>query len=186
MRGVVLAGLAVALWAKDPPPTFSRDVAPILYRQCAGCHHPGAVAPFSLVTYADASKRAALIATVTGHGFMPPWLPSRPRFQNERRLTPAEISTLQNWAATGAHSGNLVEAPPEPSFPEGWPLGTPGLAIRASNVSSVNRSLCPPTVPTSINASSSLCLPLRNDMSAPSTSGPVTLAWCTTPFYSRT
>lgn len=132
MRGVVLAGLAVALWAKDPPPTFSRDVAPILYRQCAGCHHPGAVAPFSLVTYADASKRAALIATVTGHGFMPPWLPSRPRFQNERRLTPAEISTLQNWAATGAHSGNLVEAPPEPSFPEGWPLGTPGLEAEMS------------------------------------------------------
>jgi len=108
MRGVVLAGLAVALWAKDPPPTFSRDVAPILYRQCAGCHHPGAVAPFSLVTYADASRRAALIATVTGHGFMPPWLPSRPRFQNERRLTPAEISSRHRLSPLSLKAGHWV------------------------------------------------------------------------------
>ena len=35
-------------------PTFTRDVAPILYKHCAVCHHAGQVAPFSLLTYADA------------------------------------------------------------------------------------------------------------------------------------
>src|SRR5580700_10258130 len=52
-------------------PTFARDVAPILYQHCAICHHPGEVAPFSLVTYQDAAKRAKLIATVTSTRYMP-------------------------------------------------------------------------------------------------------------------
>jgi len=34
-------------------PTFSRDVAPIIYAKCATCHHDGGEAPFSLATYAD-------------------------------------------------------------------------------------------------------------------------------------
>ena len=69
MRGVVLAGLAVALWAKDPPPTFSRDVAPILYRQCAGCHHPGAVAleaRFPEATRAAGRHGSALLKSSRG------------------------------------------------------------------------------------------------------------------------
>src|ERR1017187_2213951 len=41
----ILAGRRVST------PTFARDVAPILYRHCAICHHPGEVAPFSLLTY---------------------------------------------------------------------------------------------------------------------------------------
>ena len=46
-------------------PTFNKDVAPILFRNCATCHRPGEVAPFSLLTYQDAARRAALIAAVT-------------------------------------------------------------------------------------------------------------------------
>ena len=44
-------------------PTFNKDIAPILYENCATCHRPGEVAPFSLLTYQDAAKRASLIAT---------------------------------------------------------------------------------------------------------------------------
>jgi len=58
-----LALAAVPLWAAVP--TYSKDVAPILYAQCPLCHRPGEVAPFSLLTYQDASKRATLPATVT-------------------------------------------------------------------------------------------------------------------------
>src|SRR5262245_30621233 len=32
-------------------PTFSKDVAPILYRNCVTCHRPGEMAPMSLLTY---------------------------------------------------------------------------------------------------------------------------------------
>src|SRR5689334_16654117 len=84
MRLAVLASLAATLWGKAPDATFARDVAPILYRHCAVCHHAGAVAPFSLITYSDAAKRAALIARVTSQRYMPPWLPSAPHFKDER------------------------------------------------------------------------------------------------------
>ena len=40
--------------AKASVPTFSKDVAPILQKACQNCHHPGAIAPMSLLTYQDA------------------------------------------------------------------------------------------------------------------------------------
>lgn len=85
------------------------------------------MAPFSLLTYRDAAKRARLIATVTAKRSMPPWLPSEPHFQDERRLTQVEIATLARWAAAGAPEGNPAAAPQPPRFPEGWQLGTPDL-----------------------------------------------------------
>jgi hypothetical protein len=121
-----LAALLAAFWAAGgAPPTFSHDVAPILYRECAVCHRAGGVAPFSLLTYQDAAKRAGLIAAVTAKHFMPPWLPSAPRFQHERKLTAAEIALLGHWAAAGAPQGNPALAPKPPQFPEGWQLGKP-------------------------------------------------------------
>src|ERR1700693_2892379 len=61
--------------APSDPLTFSRDIAPILYQNCAVCHRDGGSAPFSLVTYQDAKKHAHQIAAVTSSRFMPPWLP---------------------------------------------------------------------------------------------------------------
>ena len=46
--------------------TYNRDIAPILFAHCAECHHPGEVAPFALLTYQDAKKRAEGLARVTG------------------------------------------------------------------------------------------------------------------------
>ena len=61
--------------AATRPVTFTRDIAPILYRNCAVCHRAGEVAPFPLLTYSDAAKRVALIAQVTSSRYMPPWKP---------------------------------------------------------------------------------------------------------------
>src|SRR5437870_12939293 len=33
--------------------TFAEDVAPILQEKCQRCHHPGTVAPMSLMTYEE-------------------------------------------------------------------------------------------------------------------------------------
>jgi mono/diheme cytochrome c family protein len=122
----ILAGRPVST------PTFARDVAPILYRHCAICHHPGEVAPFSLLTYQDAAKRAKLIATVTASRYMPPWQPEPGyvHFQGERRLRDAEIATLRRWAEAGAPQGVPAQLPPVPHYPEGWQLGTPDMTIR--------------------------------------------------------
>jgi mono/diheme cytochrome c family protein len=113
---MLLSALLAALFAGPQPVTFSHDVAPILYRNCAACHRPGGVAPFSLLTYADAAKRAGLIATVTRTRYMPPWLPSEPRFAHERKLSAAEIAVLARWAAIGAPQGNPAQTPPVPTF----------------------------------------------------------------------
>ena len=44
-------------------PTFSKDVAPIFYKNCTSCHRPGEIAPMSLLTFADARPYARAIAT---------------------------------------------------------------------------------------------------------------------------
>ena len=31
--------------------TFTKDVAPIIFNHCAGCHRPGEAAPFALLNY---------------------------------------------------------------------------------------------------------------------------------------
>src|SRR5579864_7750064 len=112
--------------------TFTHDIAPILYKHCAVCHHPGEVAPFSLLTYQDAAKRAQLIAKVTESRYMPPWKPAAGygRFQGERRLTDSEIAKIRAWAAAGAHEGDPAALPPAPHFPDGWQLGAPDVVAQ--------------------------------------------------------
>ncbi len=43
---------SVAAAAQDDV-TFTHDVAPILFKSCVSCHHPGELAPMSLQTYAE-------------------------------------------------------------------------------------------------------------------------------------
>jgi len=108
----VFAALLAAA-ASGATPTFNREIAPILYRSCAGCHRPGEVAPFPLLTYQDAAKRAKLIATVTESRYMPPWKaePGYGHFLNERRLTDEQIAMLKDWAAQGAPEGDAADKP---------------------------------------------------------------------------
>jgi len=122
-------GIAAAFLSAAAGSTFSHDVARILYRECAACHRPGGVAPFSLLTYDDAAKRAEVIAAVTARRYMPPWLPSEPHFQHERRLTAQEIAIIGQWAASGAPEGNPAGAPTPSRFADGWQLGTPDLQV---------------------------------------------------------
>jgi hypothetical protein len=113
-------------------PTFNRDVAPIIWNNCAGCHHAGEVAPFSLTSYADVKKRAKQIARITGERTMPPWKPEPGYgdFKNERRLTDQQIALISTWAQNGAPEGDPRDLPPLPKFTEGWALGEPDLVVK--------------------------------------------------------
>src|SRR5881394_3849466 len=115
-----LAGFFATIAAAAP--TFNKDIAPILYQNCATCHRPGEVAPFSLLTYQDAAKRAGLIATVTKKRYMPPWKPEPGygSFAHVRRLTDEQIALISEWAATGAQEGEAADRPKVPVFPTGW------------------------------------------------------------------
>lgn len=113
-------------------PTFNKDVAPILYKNCATCHRPGEVAPFSLLSYQDARKRARQIAMVTSDGFMPPWKADEgeEKFDDARRLTSAQLELLRRWSEAGAPEGNKADLPPAPKFTDGWQLGTPDAVLQ--------------------------------------------------------
>jgi hypothetical protein len=119
---------------QDRTVTFSRQIAPILYRHCAPCHRPGQTAPFPLLSYPDAAPRAAAIAAAVASRAMPPWKadPQPHRFEGERRLTETEIKLLSTWARNGAPLGDPNLLPSPPVFSDDPTLGPPGLTLRMS------------------------------------------------------
>src|SRR4051812_39669181 len=113
----LLFAFSVAACASAVTPTFNQDIAPILYQNCTGCHRPGQVAPFALMTYDDAAKRSGLIATVTGKRYMPPWKAESGygHFADERHLTDAQIAQIAEWAKAGAPEAMRRVSPSRPS-----------------------------------------------------------------------
>src|SRR5205807_1559638 len=59
--------------ASAASPTFTKDVAPILYNSCVGCHRAGEVAPMSLVSYDEVRPWARSIRLKVTSREMPPW-----------------------------------------------------------------------------------------------------------------
>jgi len=128
--GLVIAALAVigmpGLAAAQPSAagehdvTFTRDVAPILYRSCAMCHRTGDIAPMSLMTYEDARPWARSIKQRVASREMPPWHIDRgigiQKFKDDRSLTDEEIATIVKWVDSGAPKGNPADMPPAPQF----------------------------------------------------------------------
>lgn len=114
------------------PPTFSKQIAPIVFEYCAACHHAGGAAPFSLTSFEDVTKRAKQIAAVTASRYMPPWLPDAgyAEFSDERRLSDAQIKTIQQWIDAGMPEGDARDLPPPPRINESWQLGKPDLIVR--------------------------------------------------------
>jgi len=129
-----IAALAAAA-GNATPPTFNKDIAPILYQNCATCHRSGEVAPFLLLTYADAAKKAALLATVTEKRVMPPWKaePGYGSFANERRLSEQQIALIREWAKAGAPEGDAKDKPAPPTFSNGWEAGQPDKVLTMSH-----------------------------------------------------
>lgn len=129
----VVAGTATALQSQVkavPLPkqvTYAGNVASILNERCVSCHRPGEVAPFSLIGYENAKKWSKPVANAVAKRIMPPWkaVEGYGHFEDEARLTDAEVSTLKAWASTGALAGNLAKAPAPPKFGSNWILGEP-------------------------------------------------------------
>ena len=134
MKALLLAGLFACIASAAAAPTFNKDIAPILYENCSTCHRPGEVAPFPLLTYRDAAKRAGLIAMVTQKRYMPPWKPEPGygNFDHVRRLTDEQIAQIQEWAATGAPEGDAADKPAVPTFASGWQAGEPDQVLKMS------------------------------------------------------
>jgi hypothetical protein len=133
-RLAFVAIVAIIIGAAGPAfaagPTFAKDVAPILYKNCVECHRPGEVAPMSLLSYEQARPWAKAIKRKVVAREMPPWFAdpaSSVKFVNDRRLSQKDIDTLSAWADAGAPKGADTDMPAPPQFATGWlhPKGIP-------------------------------------------------------------
>jgi hypothetical protein len=112
--------------------TFTKDVAPILFRNCVECHRPGEAAPMSLLSYADARPWAKSIREKVASREMPPWHAGSHSadFKNDRRLSQEEIDTILAWTDEGAKEGPVDDLPPAPKFADGWSIGQPDVVLQ--------------------------------------------------------
>lgn len=123
--------LVIAATAAAGPVTFNKDVAPIIYKHCAPCHHVGGFGPFPLTSYTDVHKRAGQIVAVTQSRYMPPWPPEEGYgdFAGDRRLNDAQLQIIAQWVKDGEKEGDSP-APAPPVFKSGWQMGKPDLILR--------------------------------------------------------
>ena len=107
--------------------TFAKDVAPIFYKSCTGCHRPGEIAPMSLLTYKDARPWAKSIREKVSNRVMPPWHadPAHGEWRNDRRISQQAIDTIVSWVNNGAKEGDPKDLPPAPEYTPGWRIGKP-------------------------------------------------------------
>ncbi len=111
--------------------TWSRAISRILQERCQTCHHDGDIAPFPLVTYADAYEHRFQIRIQTEARLMPPFHVDRScaRFAGDPSLDESEIAAIGRWVDAGAPEGDPASAPAPLTFASGWSLGEPDLVL---------------------------------------------------------
>jgi hypothetical protein len=141
MRRAILSLFALGLVAisswlvsadhKQNSVTFSKDVAPILFKNCAGCHRPDASAPMSLLSYQEARPWARSIKEKVLTRAMPPWSADSHygEFANDPSLAERDIQTLVNWVDQGARPGDPRDLPPTPQASELSAISKPDAVI---------------------------------------------------------
>ncbi len=114
------------------PPTFYREVLPILQKSCQGCHRTGGIAPMAFETYKQTRPYAGAIKTATQQKSMPPWFadPRIGKFSNDPSLGDGQIAALANWADAGMPEGDPRDAPPERKWSESWNILQPDLVLQ--------------------------------------------------------
>ena len=140
----LLISIALAPWmsaAAQTSPTFSADVAPILFEKCASCHNPEGIGPMPLLSYADVKPWAGLISYKVQAREMPPWHLDQTTgiqdYQNDVSLTDDQITTIVSWVDSGAPEGDPAAMPPQPVLLNGneWQtaelLGPPDFVVKS-------------------------------------------------------
>jgi hypothetical protein len=129
---IALACLAAAP-ALGAPPTFYKDVLPILQEHCQGCHREGEIGPMAFVDdYAKVRPWARAIRQSVLTRTMPPWFadPAHGAFANDRALPQEAIDRIVAWVDAGAPAGDAADAPPPRTFTEGWNIGEPDYVVQ--------------------------------------------------------
>ncbi len=127
--------------AAQASPTFSADVASILYEKCASCHNPEGIAPMPLIDYKDVKPWAPLISYKVQAREMPPWHLDKTMgiqdYKNDISLSDEQIATIVAWVESGSPEGDPAVLPAKPILPKGgeWQtaelLGPPDFVVKA-------------------------------------------------------
>lgn len=113
-------------------PTFTKDVAPIFFKNCAECHRPGEIAPMSLMNYKEVRPWAKAIREKVVSREMPPWHadPNYGHWANDKRMSQKEIDTIVAWVDEGTKEGDPKDLPALPKFAQGWQIGEPDITFQ--------------------------------------------------------
>ncbi len=125
---ILTLGISISVFSQ----TTYTDIAPVLYKNCTSCHRPGGGAPFSLLSYADASPWSTSIMLVLQHGDMPPWGAdtSYVHFVNERPISQVDKDAILDWVFDGALEGDPTQLQSPPVYPQHLLNGTPDTVIQ--------------------------------------------------------
>ncbi|HPI54612.1 MAG TPA: hypothetical protein PLU10_07945 [Chitinophagaceae bacterium] len=112
-------------------PTYSKDIAPIVYRSCSPCHRPNQIGHFNLLTYEDVRTNAVKMLYTIQHRLMPPWPADAhyTEFVGQTILSDDEINLIETWVNLKCPIGDSLQIPPIPKFPEGSLLRNPDMHI---------------------------------------------------------
>ncbi len=131
LSAALLSERSIHLTTKGKKIVFTKDIAPLIFKNCTPCHREGQVAPFTLITYENVRKHSKEIVQLTTNRQMPPWKAKHGygNFIGERRLSNEQIKMIAEWVKSGMEPGEEKDMPPIPEYPDSWQLGTPDLVV---------------------------------------------------------
>jgi hypothetical protein len=122
MRALVLLFAMAALAAcsapppvESGPPTWHRDIKPMLGNRCVQCHHIGGIGPFELDSLAVARAEEGRIRIAVKDRRMPPWPASNScaEYGPNGSMSDEEIASLEAWYDAAAPEGDPKSAAPQ-------------------------------------------------------------------------
>lgn len=133
MRELILfLSIIIGLVAcSESDPSFSKDVAPLVYEKCTPCHRPNQIGKFNLITYEDLVLNKDKVLYTTREKLMPPW-PADPHytsFDGENYLSDEQMAMLEKWYALDMPIGDSNRIPAVPIYPSGSLIGEPDVRV---------------------------------------------------------
>tara|TARA_B100000508_G_scaffold141092_1_gene146417 strand:+ start:76264 stop:77814 length:1551 start_codon:yes stop_codon:yes gene_type:complete len=133
MKRALLLFLAVSIIGSNSfGQTYADDVAQLVFDNCASCHNPDGIAPFSLMNYQDVTANSAQIYDAIAQDRMPPWPPNEnyKEFSHSRALEGQEKTMILDWLSNGMPEGDPNNTPAPPVFDSGAILGAGDLEVQ--------------------------------------------------------
>ena len=127
----VILAILINACTQNQTPTFSKDIAPIIFEKCTPCHRPTQPGHYHFTNYNQVKSNARAILYSIQHNIMPPWPadPNYTHFLGEKYLTTDEKNKSEKWTSLECPIGEESKIPTLPHFPKGSMIGEPDLRI---------------------------------------------------------